>query len=307
MNLSALYETMATLLVCIVAGYLARRIKLVDGNFVSSFSKLIINIFQPCMILNSVMNKVHILSNQQVFLLTAIAFGCYVALFLLSLVVPKVLRLTDDQGTYRFMFIFGNIGFMGYPVVRSLFGDDAMFNVTIFILFFNIIVYTLGVYLISGDKKHIRPSAAMFCKPSIIACFVAYVVYFLNLTVPTIPASCVGYIGDLTTPTSMILIGCSLGVVPFKSMLGSLRIYGLIAIKMILVPIVAFFLLRTIVTDPVMMGVIVVMMAMPIATNSTMISAVYGGNDKLASTGVLVSTVLSVAIIPIMMQFLFGN
>lgn len=306
MNITALYSTMATLLVCMMAGYLARRCNVVSGDFIPNLSKLIINILQPCMIINSVLNKEQLMSTQQVLLLTAIALVCYVVLVAIALALPKFLNIKVDRGTYRFMLIFGNVGFMGYPVVRSLFGDDAMFMVTIFILLFNLLVYTAGIALIADQGKQTKPTLDMFLKPSIIACVVAYGVYFLHLQVPTLVADCLGYVGDVTTPASMILIGCSLGAIPVKEMWGTKRLYAMIALKMVVIPIIAFYLLQSVVTDTTMMGVIVVMLAMPIATNATMLSAVYGGNDKLASTGVLVSTLLSVAIVPLMMQFLFG-
>ncbi|MFI3313708.1 MAG: AEC family transporter [Eubacteriales bacterium] len=306
MNISALYSTMATLFTCMAVGYLARRLKVVNADFVPNFSKLIIHVLQPFMIINSVLNKEHLMSNEQVFLLTGIALACYVVLIGLALLLPKFLHMKVDKGTYRFMFIFGNVGFMGYPVVRSLFGDDAMFMVTIFILLFNILVYTVGILMLAGDKEKQQFSFKMFVKPTVIACVVAYAVYFINTPVPELLATCVAYVGDLTTPACMVLIGCSLGAIPVKEMGGTWRLYAVIALKMVVIPVIAFLLLRTLVTDAMMMGVIVVMLAMPIATNATMLSAVYGGNDKLASTGVLISTLLSVGTIPVLMQILFG-
>ncbi len=306
MNISALYTTMATLLVCMMAGYLARRKNMVDKNFVPSLSKLILNILQPCMILNSVLNKEHLMTDSQVFLLTGIALGCYVVLIGLAMILPKVLNVKVDKGVYRFMFIFGNVGFLGYPVVRSLFGDDAMFMVTIFILLFNLLVYTVGIILISENRGNAKISYRTFLQPTAIACVLSYGIYFINPQAPELLSSCVSYLGDLTTPVSMVLIGCSLGTVPVKQMLGTWRIYALIALKMVVIPLVTFFLLQAIVTDPLMMSVIVVLLAMPVATNSTMLSAVYGANDKLASTAILISTLLSVGIVPLMMQLLFG-
>ncbi len=306
MNISSLYQAMALLFAALLAGFFARRWSIVDDQFMPNLSKFILNIAQPCMIVASVLNKEHLMSNLDVVVLILVGFGCYLLLVAGAFLTVKILHIKVDQGTYRFMFTFSNVGFMGYPVVESLFGGDALFNVTLFILVFQMVIYTIGAFFLSGDKKHITFSPKMFCKPSIIAVFLACIIYFTNFTAPQIFADCFDYVGDLTSPSSMILIGATLGLISFKDMLGTPKLYLMLAIKMILFPIMFYCILSPFLTNPLLLGIITVIMAMPVATNATMLSMVYGGNQKLASTGVLVSTVASMVTIPLLMQFLFG-
>ncbi len=306
MNISALYATMGLLFITMAVGFGARKIKVVDESFMPNLSRIVITVFQPCLILASVANKEKLLGNMEVLSLTGIALLCYAVLLGLALVLPRLFGLKTDQGIYRFMFIFANIGFMGYPVVESLFGTAATFYVTIFVLIFSVLLFTLGSFLLSGDKSHIGLSVELFKKPTIYACILAYVVYCCEIPIPTAVADACTYLGALTTPCSMVLIGCALGDTPLKGILGSPKLYGMLLLKMMIVPVVLYFALRPFVADPLILGVVTVLFAMPVATNATMMATVYGGNVSLASTGVLVSTVCSVGTIPLLMGLLFG-
>lgn len=82
--------------------------------------------------------------------------------------------------------------------------------------------------------------------------------------------------------------------------------YLLALIKLILVPLAAYFVLRTFVTDPLLLSLTVVVLAMPAATNATILSYQYQGDDQLAASGVFLTTLLSVATIPVLMHLLFG-
>lgn len=306
MDLSALMQTMVLLFATIAAGYAAVKLKLVDDNFSRSLSRLILFLLQVCMVLGSVLRTEHLLTNPQVLALTAIAIGCYVLLIAGALGIAKLLRVPqNDRGTYQFLFVLSNVGFIGYPVVDALFGTNARFYVTIFILIFQLVAFTYGVFLMSGDRKHIRISKELLKKPVVVASVFAYLFYLTGLSAPQLLADTVSYVGNLTTPTSMLVIGCSLALVPIRSVFCNWRLYALLAVKMVLVPLLCYVVLQPVLHNELLLGIVVVMMAMPCATNATMLSVEYGGNTPLASSGIFLSTVLSIGTIPAIMWLLF--
>lgn len=308
MDITALFQKMIVLFFTIGVGYGAVKLRLVDQSFNRHLSRLILYLLQALLILSSVLNTEHLLTNREVLSLTGIATACFVFLILAALLIPKLLRVKGrNGGLYQFMFIFSNIGFIGYPVVQSLFGTDAMFYVSIFILLFQLVVFTYGVFLISGDRKHIRISLQIFKKPVIVASLLAYVIYLSGIRVPQLAADCVRYVGELTTPLSMLVIGCSLAAVPMRTVFRNGRMYALLAVKMVVVPLLAFAALSPLLDNRLLLGITVVMLAMPCATNATMLSVEYGNNEQLASSGIFLSTLLSLVTIPAIMWLLFGR
>jgi len=308
MNISALFTRMIVLFATMGIGYTITKLGLMDTAFNQKLTKIVLNVTMPMMFLSSVINVEHVLTNHDVLVLTLVAAGCYAFLILVSLLLPTLLHVSSrDGGTYRFMYIFSNIGFMGYPVVQSIFGSDANFYVTIFVLFFNLLVFTIGVTLIRGGQEKLRFSWAMFRKPAIVAALASYLLYLLNLHLPPVVADIVSYTGDLTSPLSMLILGCSLAFIPLGPMFRNAKLYLTLALKMIATPLLVYFMLHRFVHNELLLGVVVTMLSMPVATNSTMFALEYGGDEQLASSGVFVSTILSIFSIPAIIWLLFSH
>ena len=306
MSIAALLRTMVSLFAAIAVGFAGAKLGFLDGSFNRQLTKLVIYLVHPLMVLASVLNKEHLLSNGQVLELIGIAVVCYGVMIPLSLLAVRLLRIPPaDRGTCRFMLIFANVGFMGYPVVQALFGPDSSFYVTIYVLIFQLVVYTYGVHLLSDGTRPFRLQWRYFARPMVIAALAALVIYLLDLRMPETVANVASYIGNLSTPLSMIVIGCSLASIPMKQVFANPRIYGLAAWKLILFPLLAFAVAKPFISNPLLLGIITVTSAMPAATNATMLSVEYGGNQELASSGVFVSTILSMVTIPAIMWLLF--
>ncbi len=105
----------------------------------------------------------------------------------------------------------------------------------------------------------------------------------------------------------MLIVGCSLAQMRFKQIFGSWRIYALSALKLAAVPLLAYAVLRHVLTNEFALCVLTVLLCMPIATNTTILSYQYGADETAASSGVFVSTLLSLLTIPLMMKLLFGT
>ena len=140
MNIPALFEKMMILFAVLIAGFVCGKTGVMDQDSNRAVSRLVAKLTNPMLALSSVMTGQRLMTNLQVLELTLVAVGCYVFLIGTSVLIPKLLRAPRESGgLYRFMYIFSNIGFIGYPIVGALFGDGALFHVTIFVLFFNLL------------------------------------------------------------------------------------------------------------------------------------------------------------------------
>ena len=116
-----------------------------DNEGDKKLSVLLLNVTLPALTLAAVMEGEKTLSNREVLLLFGLAALMYALFIALSFVIPKILRVPkEDVGLYRFMTIFSNIGFMGFPVVRAIFGSEAVFYAAIFNMPFNLLSFSLG-------------------------------------------------------------------------------------------------------------------------------------------------------------------
>lgn len=305
MNIQAITQQMIVLFILLIVGFFAAKKGYMEPVFNKRLSALVINISTPALILSSVMGGERILGNTDIFILLGISIATYVAVILLSMLVPKLLRCQpSDASLMRFMTIFSNTGFMGFPVVAALFGQSAVFYASIFGLPFNFLVYSYGIKLVSGGKTGGFDRKTL-TSPCVVCSVLAIILYLLNIPFPELITLPLGYLADLTVPAAMLLIGASLAVVPLRSIFTEWRLYALSVIKLFLLPVLVYLVLRLLPIHEMMLKVTVVMWALPVATNATLLATQYGGDEAMASKGVLLTTLLSMATIPILMMLLF--
>ena len=306
MDIPALFERMLVLFLILLAGFVCGKTGVMNVESNKALSRLIANLTNPMLVLSSVMTGQRLMTNREVLLLSLIAAGCYAFLIATSFLVPKLLRLKEsERGLYRFMYMFSNTAFIGYPLIRALFGDGAMFHLTIFVLFFQLVCWSYGVQVASGEP-HFHFYWGILKTPCVAAALAAYVLYLTGVQVPALLSEPVKMIGEVTSPLAMLIIGCALSQCPAKTIFGQPKIYALAALKLIVVPVTGYLILRLFVHDPLLLAVTVTVLAMPVATNATIISYQYHVDDRLAAAGVFLTTLLSGVTLPLLMTVLFG-
>jgi predicted permease len=300
MDIVSIFEQMLVLLILLVVGVIAARFGVVDEETNRRLTRMTLIIPQSAMILDSVINVDLGLTFGKIMLVIGSGCAMYAVLIGLGFLVPLVYRLKPaDRGVYRFMEIFGNVGFMGFPVVASIFGSTAVFYASIFNIPFNILAYTLGIALLQddGQKKHI--DFKKLISAPLVATFGAILLLAIHICIPSPIADAVGILGDMVVPCSMIIIGASLGNQSLRDVFGDWRTYAFAPARLLVAPIAVWAVLRLFVTDQTILGVATVLAAMPAAAFATMLSIQYGGNEQVASKTVFVTTVISVVTIPL--------
>lgn len=305
MDIHAITQQMIVLFLLISVGFIANKKGVMNSTFNKLFSAFVVNITTPATILNSVLSSDRMLSNGEVLLLMAIALSSFLIVIIASNLVPKLFRVKpEDAGMMRFMTIFSNVGFMGFPVVSALFGESAVFYAAIFNMPFNVLSFSYGIRLVSNgryggfDKKTLL-------SPCIVCSLLSILLYFLNLSLPAVITEPISYLSAITVPGAMLIIGSSLAQMPLNTVFRDWRIYALSGIKLLLMPVLTYLALRPFPLNPLIVQVTVVMWAMPVATNATILATQYDGNGALASKGVLISTLFSILTIPTVMWVLF--
>jgi len=224
----------------------------------------------------------------------------YVTLFILSNIYAFLTARTHpDRGVYQYMVMFSNTGFLGIPLITAMFGQEALFHVALFNVPFNILAFTYGIFLIRGKGKGEKRSWKKMLTPPTVASVLSLVLLLLGVKLPVFLADAVGYIGGITVPGAMMVVGASLATIPAGAIWKEWRIYAVSAFTLLIRPVIIVALLSFFVTDPLVKGVTVILAAVPVGANTTSLCIQYDANEKLASCGLFVSTMLSMLTIPL--------
>lgn len=305
MDVLLIFEQMLVMLVLLVAGVVSAKAGVMDEETCRRFTSFNLLIPQSCMILSSILGADIELSAGRVAVILGTGLVMYGILVALGLLTPILYRCKPgDKGIYSFMTIFGNVGFMGIPVARSLLGSEAGLYAALLNIPFNLLAYTLGIALLhSGGKKEPVNWKLLLNVPLLVsAASIVLLCFHVRLSGPL--GTAVDMLGDMILPSSMIIIGASLGRQKLKDVFGDWRVYLFSPMRLIVVPVVLWAILHLFVKDAVFLGTMTLQGAMPVAAFATMLSIEYGGNVEMASKTVFVTTVLSVLTIPLVCGFL---
>ena len=301
MDIQVILSQMIQLFLVITLGYFLFKIKILDVDLNKKLTTLLLSVTTPAMIVSSVLSTKITQKLEDVIFVFIIGIGVYIVLPIIGFLIVKLMRVPmKQQGLYIFMTVFSNIGFMGFPVMKAIFGNEAVFYTAIFNMIFNLLVFSVGTLMMSyGTDQKVKIDPKSLLSPGVIASLVALLIYFTKLQVPTVISSTVSMIGDITTPMAMLLIGSTLANIPLKEVFNELRIYPYTFIKQVLVPILAFPILNLVIQDPLILGITLIMISMPVANSAVLFATQYEGDVSLAAKTVFMTTLLSIVTIPV--------
>lgn len=302
MNMQVVLNQMIELFLLLGVGYFLYKIHIIDNVFNGKLNQFVLCVAIPCMILNSALTITKYQPIHRVLAVLLIALFIFLTLPIAGFLIAKICRVPkQDLGLYIFMTTFSNIGFIGFPVMMSIFGNESVFYTTIFNLVYNTLVYTLGYVLINigtGQKADIHLKDIF--SPATISCIVAFIIYLAHFHLPEVITKTIGTLGSMTSPLAMIIIGVTLANVSLKDVFSEVKIYPYTLLKQIVLPVLAYHLLHLFVHDVLTLGVSVICIAMPVGTMAVLLTNRNGGNSELAAKNVFITTLVSIASIPVL-------
>lgn len=306
MDLSNLFSRLIVLFIYIIVGFIAAKAGKVDEDVVKKVNTVLLYIGQPALIINSVLsNHLEIGVGELGYIFLLALFMQLLLLGIAYALTPLYVRKREDRGLFKFMTAFGNTGFMGFPVISAIFGEDAIFLAAVFLIPFFLASYSIGIIQIRGRESGQKLSFRFLLNPALVATFVGVILFFLRLPIPQEAVdACSGLAGTLI-PLSMVAIGANIGMRKLSELVADWRIYALCLIKLIICPVIMFLVCRIFVSNETYLGIMVVSAAMPSAVLASMFSTEYGKDIHGASRGVFITTLFSLATIPAIMNILF--
>ena len=293
---------MLVILFAIACGYAANHLGILGGETDKKISRLLLTVTMPCMIVGTVCTGDQLPEASVVLGVLEVSLVFYGLEFAFALIVPHLLGGTPGQkGVWRYTLAFPNVGFIGYPVAVALFGPEALFYAVILVLPFNLLSFTLGPLMLTGAKRF---SLRQTFSPCVTASLLALLLALTRWRPPAVIGEAVDFVGDITVPLSLLFVGSLLAGLPLGRMLASLRLWILTAVRLLVLPVVLFPILRWMGTDTMILGIAITQMAMPVAVNGSLLCMEYGGDAECMAQITLVSTAASIVTIPLIAALL---
>lgn len=334
-TLSILINQLGMFVIYILAGIILIRIKVLNRENMEVVSRLVIKLALPVMIFTNTVNGVdkemlfHSLS------ILGIAFFMYICLFGLSFLSGKMFHLQGDhQQLYSAMSAFGNIGFMGIPIVTSIFPERGMLYISVFTMIDQLMLWTVGVGLTSkagdrvekvseiqsscGQVKADRKNVAVgrsatdrtvdkrvsfdfkkLINPVTVAIVLSLIFILAGIQLPEILNTAFSKIGATATPLAMIYLGGVFACMDVRKYVCKLDYYGIVVIKMLIFPVIFYLIQGLLPISAEIRMTMTLTSAMPVMSSVVMMANAYGTDGDYAMGGILVTTVCSIVTLPL--------
>ena len=274
------------LFIIMLIGVLLGKMKVINSESRSTISFLIINVSMPMLIVSSSNLEFNEQTkNESMWLIIMSVAAFFFSILLAQLIFKKAVP--------RCATVFSNAGYMGLPVLNSILGPKGLFLGAIFQMVFHLFTWTYGISLFTKSNKF-KDSLKKMINPSLIAVAIAIVLMFTRWKIPDTIQTVLKMMGELTTPLSMLLIGATLAQVSLKEVIKLKQIYIVTALRLLIIPafVLLFLLFPSI--PKISVYVVFVINAMPSAAITGILAMKYNNDEKLASSIVAFSTLISI-------------
>ena len=304
----------ASIFIVMMVGFVMYKAGLLDDEAVRPLTALMMNVTSPCLIISSLYSK----SLTGAMLGETISVMLCVMLFYIgaSLLTYLFVRITgigesEDTGVYIAAVAATNSAFMGFPIVKALYGNDMLYLMVMGNIMLNVYLMWMepSILTIGTDTKVSAKNLLNALKtPIVISLFIGFIMMFLHIRPEGVIDETVVMIGDITVPMSMILVGIRLGSIKYREIISKNNIV-MSLFAMVLIPALTLLLVHPLgfISDDVKI-IVVMTAALPTAVLAVIIAEQYGKNSLLLSELASLTTLLSVATIPgvaLLMEILY--
>jgi predicted permease len=290
--------------ILLIVGFVAGKTKIIDSVASKKLSALIIKVGQPALIINSLI-KMEYSADKLSLGFKTLLFGFVIHIFLalLAFLAFRGFKSVNEQKLTEFAAIFGNVGFLGMPILRSLFGDEGEFMGAFFIVSFNVFLWTWGIMILARKRKDIKLTPKKLLNFGTVPCFIGFMLYLCCrpfFQFPTFVMKSFEFTASICTPVSMFIIGALLATCTFKQIFCSGKIYYLCAVRLIIVPLIVCGLLKLVGLDDWILFAAAVT-SMPCATTLTMLAELYDIEPRYSAQAVGTTSLFSTFTMPCVM------
>jgi len=301
-------QNVAVLFVLMAAGFAVKKLNIVSDEAVRGMSGLLLNVSMPALIISSLQKPFTtslLISGLGV---VGIEFALYALAVPLAMLTTRLVRSQKhERGVLEYGIVFGNVAFMGFPVVEAMFGPSALFQASLCIVPFNLLAFSFGAWMIARESHEpLKLSFGLFVNANTIGTLIGFAFFLFSFKLPAPIAKAFSLTGSLTTPLAMIITGAILARTDLIAAFRSIGVHAVLVVRLLVFPFIAYFILKMAGLQGHALAIPVILAAMPVAANTSILAESYGGNAEIGSALVGASTLLSALTIPLFATLLLG-
>lgn len=285
------------LLIMIMIGFGAGKAGIMTEEGAKCCTDIALTIVTPCVIIKSLVREY----SSEIMKSLALAFGLTLLVQVLMIALSTLIFHAKDkkrERVLRFGTIFANAGFMSLPLQQVLLGADGMLYGSAYVVMFNLVVWSYGVFLMSGDKKYISPKK-LVTNPGLVGLAAGLIIFVFSIPLPGMISSALDYMAAIYTPLPMLIIGYHLSQTNVLKTLKDKWCIISVFVRLIAYPLAALGALYLLGIRGNLLVSIVISVSAPVAAVTTMFSAKFSGDTPLSVNMVSLSTVLSLGSMPL--------
>jgi predicted permease len=277
-------------------GYIARRTKVLAPTMMQGLSGLLLNVAIPFTILASFDRSIPHSAIPDLLQVAVWAIAIHGFAIVMSVLIYRKFP-HRERSVLSYITVFSNCGFMGFPVVLSVFGKVGVMYASVYVVVFNIFLWTYGISLFERESSGGK-LLKVITNPGNVSVVIGFIIWLLPFNLPASITGSIDMVSNMTTPLSMIVVGATLADVPLKGIFKGAALWWGTAVRLLVLPLLVYFLMRFAGIDSLPAKVSMFLVAMPAAAQTVIFAERYGADVELASRLVFLTTILSTITIP---------
>lgn len=286
------------LLLMILAGAVCCKAGVFKPQDKSILSNILLYLVVPAMVIDSYLVEF----DPETFRNLLSAFGLSILALAIGLAVAVLATCRvakENRAILRFACGFSNAAYMGFPLIKALFGSEGLLYASAFVTVFNIALWTIGYGIVSGSASAKEIVHSIVTCPCILAVTLGLVLYLGRVPVPEVLAGPIGTIGSMNTPLSMIITGATIASSDLKKLLQNKNLFLTLGLRLLVVPAAALAVFALLGVSGMVPMVVLILEACPCVTITTVFAIRFHHDEELAAGAVVFSTLCSIITLPL--------
>lgn len=291
--------------IIIVVGFIANKIKILPSDAEPALVNLMLLIATPCMIFSSLITKELDESTAGKTLMVIVGSLIYfIAMPLICIPISKIFTKTpkEDIGVLMAIMVGVNTGFMGFPITKSIFGDDLFFLIVIQNMVMSLHLYFIAILQMNYGRKSsfdIKHTVKSLANPCMILAILGMIFLFNGIKLPGTIIEVTEMIGNITTPLSMIIVGMRLAKSNFLAIIRNRDLILASLFNVLISPFITFLFCNWLPLPNDVKMILVWSATFPCAVIIAGVASKEGRNATLASEGIALTTLFSLITLPV--------
>ncbi len=302
MDISVVINGVISLFLIMLLGIYGDKRNIITDEINRGLTEILLKITLPLMIVSSFVFTFDESMKKNITKTFIYAFLTFVIVAIISYVFLIPIK-SKKREILQFANVFSNCGFIGFPIMESIYGFEGVLYTSIFNMYFAIFTWTYGIMIFTG-KVTFKEIKKVLLNPCVIAVYIGIFIMKFNIQIPIVIYSTIKIVGAMTSPLSMIIVGVILSKANIKDNLKDWTIYYGSVIKLLVIPVLLYLITLIINDNSKVANTMLILSAMPAAAMTSILAENFNKEKEYAAVIVFFTTLISLITFPIILKLI---